>query len=966
LYDNKTKKKTTCFGVFLSLKYSKLSQLFMNTRHSYILVLLLALLPQFAIGTGDFFKKITVAEGLSNNFVRVIHKDSEGFIWFGTLDGLDRYDGTNLKSYKHKFPEDHQRVNCIADIHENSLWVGTDKGLLFWDYISSHFTKLPLLADQKEPKITTLLTLPGDSILLAGSSQGIFRINTITFEVRKIIENNEMAASAFITDMIYFKNDVVWFSSRYFIAELNLKDETVSVYTNELQSEEYSSFSAITLLDGNIVAGTLTKGLFIFDTKQKQFRSMNKIETNYILSVEHSADGKLYVGTDGEGLFIHDLQTDSIKNYAHSLSETGSLNSNAIYSLLIEENGRIWTGTYSGGVNYLLSTKNFFSVSLHDNDILVGEQNIRSLHFDNIGNKYLGTDGNGIIFFLDNGRKFQVKNDSPFLRSNAILTITPFNDKVLIGTFRGGITLFNRTTLRFENFRNENVFLNGSIYGIDFDTNGMLWIGGLDGLSKIDTLTGNFRQFNTYNSIMKDQLIIAIHFDSMGRLWTGSVNGGTEIFDISQDELKLIDHNLDLADVKAVSFSEDQAGNIWISSEGRGLIRIDANLKERKNFTIENGLPSDMVTASTEAPDGIFWISTSKGLCRYNSQNDIFTKYGLSDGLPGLVFNRGAVVNQYQKNGKIWFGSEKGLVSFYPDSLLNRQNSTKVIITDLFLSGQIVEPNINGILPRPVEQCNSVEIGAGQKSIGFQFVALNFGHNTDNEFAYRLLNHNDEWKLTKENSVTYSNLKPGRYGFEIYHYTGTTPEQANPTRFTIVITPPFYTKPQFILLFGTLVLVIFLSIIFYTKKITRSIKMLKQGKRFKDHEGRYESSHLSTQKKKEIEILLVNYIKENKPYLNPDLKLSDLAQHVDCPAHYISQVLNQNLKQSFYEFINSYRVDAVKKCMNDPAYKKYTLLAIGQECGFNSKTSLYRAFKKSTGKSPQEYMALLKTENQLS
>jgi len=938
----------------------------MNTRHPVLIAFLIAILPHFVAGSNKFFKKITVAEGLSNNFVRDIYKDSSGFIWFGTLDGLDRYDGIEIKSFKHKIPEDYQRVNCIADIADHSLWVGTDKGLLYWDYVSSLFTEVDLSEQKKQLKITTILTLPGDSTLLAGTSEGIFMINPKTFETRKIGANNEISGSAIITDMVYSQNDIVWFSSRYFIAELDLKDETVSTYTNELYGTEYSSFSSIALVNDNLVLGTLTKGLFLFDTTLKQFQNLNKIKSNYILSVEYTVDGKLYIGTDGEGLIIYDTKNDSIKAHSHSLSDPGSLNSNAIYSLHIDEDDRIWVGTYSGGVNFLQSAENFFSVSLYENDVYIGEQNIRSIHFDEAGNKFIGTDGNGIIFILDDGSKYLAKNDNPNLRSKAILTIKPLNNKVLIGTFRGGISQFDPKTSRLENFRTENMFLNGSIYGFDFDKYGHLWVGGLDGLSKIDTTTGELIQYNTQNSIIKDQLIISIYYDSKERLWVGSVNGGTEIFDISEYELSFIDHNLDLAGVKAVNFFEDRAGNIWISSEGSGLIKIDSDLNQQRVFTTDDGLPSNLVTASTEAPQGILWISTLKGLCRFDSKNDAFTKYTLSDGLPGLVFNRGAVVNHYEKNGKLWFGSEKGLVSFFPDSLLNRQNASRVIITDMFLSGQVVEPQVDGILLRPVHQTSSVEIGSGHKSIGFQFVALNFGRNTDNEFAYRLLNHNNEWKITKESTVTFPDLKPGKYRFEIYHYTGATPEQANPTSLTVIIKPPFYTKPEFILLFGVLALTIILSVIFYTKKITNSIKLLKQGKRFKDHEGRYESSHLSTQKKKEIETLLIKYLEENKPYLNPDLKLNDLAQHVDCPAHYISQVLNQNLKQSFYEFINSYRVEAVKKCMNDPAYKKYTLLAIGQECGFNSKTSLYRAFKKSTGKSPQEYMALLKMENHLS
>lgn len=927
-------------------------------------LLIFILQTQFLSASNLHFRKLTVADGLSNNFIRSIHRDSRGFMWFGTLEGLDRYDGVEIRSYAHKFPTPHLRVNCIANDSSNHLWIGTEKGLLYWDYFSPMFENISLNVD--DPAVTALLALPGDSLILAGTSTGISIVNITTFE-SQTIEINESEGPVRITGAVYDPaGHRVWISTSGALVEFRLDDFAITTYNNADPSAVFNNFSSITMIEDDIVLGTQTRGLFIFDKQLKTFRPFTNVGSNYILSLSYKSDGRLFIGTDGNGLVILDTQTGKINSCVQDISIPGSLNSNAVYSLHIEDSGRYWIGTYTGGVNYRSGRNDNFHVSIVENGVFIGENNIRSLYFDSLGTKYIGTDGNGLIV-LDplKGNRFFNNQLSQQMRSNVVLALGNFNDHIFVGTFRGGISLYDPSSGGLKKFRDEGAFQRGSIYGFDIDHNGNLWIGGLEGLSRINAQSGELRHFSEYTSGLVNNLLIALMHDSSGRIWTGSVSAGVVVYNPESDDIVPLVLDTDLSSHKAVSFYEDYSGNIWVPTEGSGLIEISRDLKQVNVFTTAEGLPSNLITAITEAPENVFWISTHKGLCRYDRNIGSFARYTLSDGLPSLVFNRNAVVNEYRNNGKLWFGSEKGLVSFYPDSLVGKKSNEKVVLTDLYVSGQKFLQK--GVL---FQQSPEIEIKGEQKSIGFRFVALNYHNPADNEYAYRLGGKNDEWQYTTDNMVTFSDLKPGSYTFEVFLTTGNTVEQAEISFLEIVVKPHFYQKTAFIALVVVVILAVLWFVISLFRKLRYRLHLLQlehknENLQVKGKENvRYVSSHLSSQRRKEIEMLLIKYIEENKSYLNADLKLSDLASMIDCSPHDISQVINQNLNQSFYEFINGYRIDAVKKCMHDTSYSKYTHVAIAQQCGFSSKTSFYRAFKKLTGQTPLEYQGQVKEESQ--
>ena len=919
-----------------------------------IFILSFLLLPQLIFCQNIPFRKITVADGLSNNFVRAIHKDQFGFIWFGTLDGLDRYDGVEIRSFSNRFPESHLRVNSIIDEPGSGLWVGTDKGLMFWDFISSKFKSVPV--SETLVNVTTLLTLPGDSLLLAGTSKGIYLINTRTFEQSVL---NVEADDPFIpSKAVYDGRGKVWISTSTCLVELNLDDFSTEVYYNEPTESAYNNFSSLTILNNNIVLGTMTRGLFLFDVNEKFFSPYVNISTNYILALDSGKNSIIYVGTDGNGFIEIDTKDGSIRSFMHDFSNPGSINSNAIYSILIEKNGRSWLGTYSGGVNYTSAIHNYFQV--YEDDKLLGERSIRSLYFDDKGNKFLGS-REGLFVLEQSGRNqhFHIGN-SEHLRSNVILSFGASGNDVLVGKFRGGLSRYNMEKGDLETSLGGVAFTTGSVYDFTDDQNGHLLIGRLEGLAKIHKATGSIRYYTENNSALIDDLIIAVLYDSKGRLWVGSVRGGTSVYTFEDEQLVVVDTEFDLSGNKAVSFFEDHKGDIWIATEGTGLWVVAANLDKIDHYTLQDGLSNNSVTSVTEAPENIFWISTQRGLSQFDRTTNRFLSYTLSDGLPSLVFNRGAIVNTYETDGKLWFGSERGLISFYPDSLMTKSMPGEVVLTDFYLSGNRVEPAPGSFLNRPVNKTDKITIKAGHGSLGFRFIALNYFNPGDNEYAFRLRGKDEDWQFTTNNYVTFPELKPGNYTFDVYLNQGNLMDISNLASVNLIVKPLFYQTTSF-LIFTILIVfcAIWVAVIVY-----RRLKLLKSVRYKKGNFLRYKSSHLSSSRRNEIESILLNYVENSKPYLNPDLKLSDLAKAIDCPVHDVSQVINQNLNKSYHDFINTFRINAVKECLSDPAFERYTLMAIGQHCGFNSKASFYRAFKKITGKTPNDYQVEMnKTTN---
>ena len=929
----------------------------MNRFRELILILILCSIQLISLGNGLSFSKLSVEDGLSNNLVKTIFKDSYGFIWFGTLEGLDRYDGVEIRPYSSKFPETVENVYSITEDYGKHLWVGTATGLFSYNRTSDKFERIEI--NGTNITVQTLSMMP-DSSLCVGTTNGLYIVNTKTKQSEHFLfddlGNNKTNR---ITGIFTDNHGNSWLSTLSGLVRFSAADNKSDIFLFETSSKDaFNSFTSICNIGNKIYLGTSSMGVVEFDLSTKKFSAGIDTGNRIILYLVSDNKERLFVGTDGGGLKVINIRTRNVESIETQENNPASISSNSIYSFYLDENNRYWIGTYSNGVNFSKSIAGNFKLHPVTSDYPEANKSIRSFYFAPDGTQYFGT-RNGFIQISKKGvaKFFQANlNDKNGLRSNIILTVYPFMGDILIGTYGGGISRFSIAEQRIKPFLDSGIFSQGNAYGFDTDKNGNLWIATFNGIHKYSPTDKSIINFNKQNSGLKSDEIFEITFDSKGRLWLGTM-AGISVMMPNGDRLEKVGlPETAVNNFKTNYIYEDQAGNIWICTERGGLITIDPELTTSKTYHDTDGLPDNSVCAIIESSAGEYWISTLKGFCKFNSQSKKFTKFSLSDGLPSLAFTPAATY--LSPDGTLYFGNEKGLVYFIPSEAAGTSLKSKIRLTDFYLFGKVVSPGSGSVLSQSIESTDEIRLNDKSNSIGFRFTALNYINPVDNDYQYKLEGFDKEWRNNgSNNTVFYEKLKSGSYIFRVRNTNDTDENSQNNVELQILIHQSMFKSPLF---FGLLILLAFAGAYIMIKYIKKLQSLGKQLIEMPQKFEKYRGTKIPEIQSSSIINDLKRHMDEKKPYLNAELKLADLANEINYPIHEISQVLNQYLNQSFSDFVNKYRVEEVKRRMEDKAFQKYTLMAIAQQCGFNSKTSFYRIFKNETGKTPAEYLNDLK------
>lgn len=921
----------------------------------YILIGVLCIYQLCCVGKEHSFSKLSIENGLSNNQVNTIFKDSNGFIWIGTLDGIDRYDGVEIKSYLYKFSEAIENVQAINEDLFKNLWVGTSTGLFRYNRKVDSFERVNI--DAKYANIQALAMLP-DSNLCVGTANGLYVINTSSIQAEKILLNSlPENQNISITGLFPANDGSCWITTSNGLVKYSFLDQKSEWFQCMSKPQAaYNSFTSICSIGNKLYLGTTNVGIVEFDLSKKMFSEGVSVDNNIILNIASDHKELIFAGTNGGGLKVINIRTREVKNLVAQPNDPESLSSNSVYAFLLDKEGRYWIGTYSAGLCFSKHITGNFKLHHLASDYPDINKSIRSFYFSPDGSEYFGT-RNGFAQLSKNGKFNFFQSSSTLqtgLRSNIILSIYPFMDDVLIGTYGGGVSRFSIAEQKIKPFLGNDILFKGNIYAFDTDNFGDLWITSFNGLYRYSAKDQSLVNFNTQNSELKNNQIFEITFDSKGRIWVGSMSG-TYVYNYEERKLKSIDLSVISNNTFKTNYIyEDQNGSIWICTERGGLIMVDSALTQSTSYHEENGLPDNSVCAIIQGNSGEYWISTLKGLCKYSSQTQKFTKYSVSEGLPSLAFTPASTY--LAPDGNLFLGNEKGLVYFNPDDINGTSFSSKIIITDFYISGKVVKPGEDSALKQIIEETHEIRLNNQMNNIGFRFVNLNYINAADNSYQYKLEGFDENWRDNgSKNTVFYQDIQPGNYIFKVRNTNGAEagPSSDENAEVKIVIYQPFLNSLYFYaLLFSFIIAVIFI-VVRYIKMLPRRIKQkIDLSKKLEKYKG-----NRVPQDRGE---LIINELKqrmtENKLYLNPGLKLADLARDINYPVNEISQVLNQDLNQSFSDFVNKYRVEEVKELMSHGEHEKFTLVAIAKKCGFNSKTSFYRVFKKETGKTPAEYL----------
>lgn len=779
------------------------------------------------------FSYISIHEGLSQSTVFSIDQDKKGNMWFATYDGVNKYDGYAFTVYQHDTSDPNSIANDIARViktdSQGRVWIGTRDGLSCYDERKDRFKNYFHSKDGKHLQINGIAELSPERLLVStGEGLLVFDIPSGTFS-----EAPDPSLRRLIASTLYRKEGVVYIGTtnkglyRYLIAGRKLEKLTLALDNKQIQAVLQQSPTRLWV-------ATEGAGLFLINPKTgavKNYRHTagngGSISSNYIRSLALDAQNQLWIGTFND-LNIYHESTDSFVSYSSDPVESGSLSQRSVRSIFMDAQGGMWLGTYFGGLNYYHPLKNRFKNfrripyknSLNDNVVscMVEDRN---------KNLWIGTNDGGLNLYNTTTKKYthytlQEAEREQGIGSNNIkaVWVDEKNDLVYIGTHAGGLNILHRGSGRMEHFNQKNSsLLNDNVYAILPSNDGNIWLGTLSGLVKYHpgnkTFTTVTHEKNGRPFTQKQ--ITTLFKDSKGRLWIGGENG-LMVYTDQIEPIKILPSS-EMTQAFINCIFETSKGIFCIGTR-EGVYLFNEQNKQVTHYHTSNGLPNNVIYGVLEDSYGRLWMSSNRGLSCFNPSTRKFRNFTETDGLQSNQFNTAAYCRT--KAGEMLFGGINGITGFYPELLIDNPYTPPVVITKLQLFNKTVRPDDEtGILSQNINTTESITLQSWQTAFSLEFVVSNYISGQHNTFAYKLEGYDKEWyDLTDKRTVSYSNLPHGEYTFLVKAANSDGKWNNQPTSLKIVILPVWYKTWWAMLLFLAAFagLVIFVFRFFWMRK----------------------------------------------------------------------------------------------------------------------------------------------------
>lgn len=907
--------------------------------HLSLLFLFTSFLP--SLGNNLLVKNLNFETGLSSNFIRTIYKDSEGLIWIGTDTGLDSYDGLQIVNYGKRFTTPLKgAVQSILESKNGIFWIGNEQGAFLYNKNGNHLA----FVNFNKPTINVrkIFRASNKKIYFA-TDKGLYLLDSLNFKANPINLKKNINEPPSLNGIVEDNKRKLWISSLEGLFSYDPSSKSQDLYRINSVFDANVIRSIVKISKGEIALGT-ESGAYTFNLATKSFRPISGTENKLILSLDVNTN-KLFIGTEGDGVLVKSFESDSI--------QTIDNNTVPVFSILYDKNGLLWTGTFSEGINYynLLPFSKFNTIELRKPK----KVDVRSLNFCTNGDVLVGSRNGFYVMTQD----FEIKHEFPpfkthGIRSRIIITISPYpqnNDLFLIGTFGGGASIFDIKSNKFYDISNNPTLQNGTVYKFVSDKNNNIWIATLNGLFKYNINSKSLKRYDLSKVIGNNELF-DLQLDNYDRLWIGT-RVGVCFYSLKNNNF-VIPNSCKPYQYQCSSIFADKSDNIWFCFNKGGVLKIDNKLQQKQWISSEIGLPENAPSSLIEDKNNNIWIGTQKGLYKLSKTGENHA-FGYEDGLTGLIFCPNSATKD--SKGNLWWANDKGLVNF--NYAFNAENKAipNIIFTDLYINGSRLSIDTLPFINKTTKGNYKVVIkGRTKNNLEFRFASLNFHSTKMNRYSYIIDGVDKEWsKPTENNIVSYKDLPIGKHTLKVLASNNDGVWTTQPLEVEIEISAYFYETNFFII-----IIIILLTAVtyYYTRShFINAIEKIK--KQFEDSKSKQtigqQTLKISEEKSNEIRNSLIRYMTEEKPFLNPELKQADVAAVLNFSVHEISQVLNTQIQLNFSDFINSYRIEEVKERIASGKYTRYTVSAIAEQCGFNSKTTFYRAFKKSMGVSPSEY-----------
>jgi signal transduction histidine kinase/ligand-binding sensor domain-containing protein len=804
------------------------------------------------------FESLTINDGLSQGSIKCMLNDSQGFVWFGTQDGLNRFDGYSFKIFRREVTNpnsiSNNNISSLAEDSEGNIWIGTSNGLN--KLIPSinkfqSFATLQILNDRYSNTVYSVLTCK-NNIVWFSTNDGLFELNSKTGKINKYRYEgwNQNSSDGAICKIIkYNENTIIVgaFNGSLFKFDTKTKTFQKIIYRNEKLTYQSTYLSSIVKDSlGNIWIGSYS-GLFKYNLASNQSTAysiniganslMGDVVTNLVLD----KNDNLWISLRNYGLSKLNIRQNSITNIAANSLDPKAPHIGEIFTMMLDKSEILWLGTNGYGVykfnpyvnNFLFYTQSEDGMSL---------PSIRTFYEFGEGKLLIGGYGGMNQLDLKSGKFKNLDSPGGIGKSPAYIFEgdKEMPEKILwVGTEGDGVYKYDLETGTFDKRPFGNIWkkknLGSGIYAIWDDSRGNLWVGNNKGLDIVNKINFSHRHFeydaNDPKSI-SPQSVNKIYRDREGNVWIGTDVGGLNLIDQENFTFKRFsqdykdDNSLSNNFVKTIY--EDHKGRLWIGTNGGGLnLMTDRKKGLFKRITSEDGLPNDVIYGILEDKYGNLWMSSNMGLCKYNPDKNVFTNYDSRDGLQSNEFN----TNAYYKNAKgdMYFGGVNGFNIFNPEVFNTNKHAPNIVITnfELFNSRVKINQEIDGrvILKKTIEYTKQIELDYDENVFSLEFSSLDFASPFKNKYSYILEGFDKKWTEPSEyRKVTYTNLHPGRYVFKVKGTNNDGVWSAKPAELVIVVVPPFWQTWWFIILAAMAVLTILIVAYFQRIKTIESQK----------------------------------------------------------------------------------------------------------------------------------------------
>ncbi|KGO84873.1 histidine kinase [Flavobacterium rivuli WB 3.3-2 = DSM 21788] len=804
-----------------------------------ILPLLFLFCKPYSIAAQELpVKFLDITNGLSNNSVITIYQDDNDFMWFGTYDGLNRYDGYSFKTYRNRIGDttslSSNAVYCIQKDLKNNIWVGSSKGGSVLNQSKDSFIPLRYKS--------------------ATSSKNII-LSDVVHQI-KSIKQGAMLAGSQRRGLLLFKEG----SYCGIQIPLQLKGKS-SVNYDVLAIEQAASGSACWVFVNNA-------GLCSYNIATNQLKLVYPM-TQKGNCLASGAYGKLWIGTD-DGVFLYDPSANSLSsNYMPGKISVANI---------LNENEILWIATDGVGV-YILPKDSRLAVPYTSITAtkIIKSNSVWTFYKDTRGNKWIGTLRGGISMLSAIPASFMhVKyKGSDNLTDNFILSFCEDeNNNLWIGTDGAGLRHWDRKKNTYTSYSKGSGGLTSNfITSIVKDDTNDIWLSTwAGGINRINPKTGKIDYFACYNTVTRqaEPNVWLLYIDSKKNIWASTTNEGTLYrFNTALNKFELF--NADIANLQSLTETkdgklwggnytsllcidpltkkfkvfeignpvrcivEDADKNLWIGTQEGGLLLFDRNTHKFKRFTMDDGLAGNTVLRLLQDKKRYLWMSTYDGLSRFDTKKKVFRNFSVTDGLQGnqFSFNAGLKLS----SGEFLFGGINGFNIFYPEKIKTGSSTSKIRLASLLVNNKPVEHYNDYVIERVAGQVKSVRLPFDETTLSIEFVELDYNNSDKIDYAYTLDGWDEEWNyVNNTRKANYTRLYEGDYIFKVKTKSSNGTWNKEISLLHITVLPPWYRSWWSY----TLYLVLFAGAIYAYLKYSRYKEQMRYSVKFAQMESKKE------------------------------------------------------------------------------------------------------------------------------